>query len=105
MTDFYLYILFLQIAPDKLIAFGDTQFKLDPLIERNASSPEIWAQQLINIIYSSQISNLILQETNISCLTQITRRKDIQELNQPCTYSDVNTILPECQHIPDTLSK
>lgn len=84
--------------------YGDNQFKLDSLIERNASTPEIWAQQFINIIHSTEVANLITQEANITCLRQVANKTEGKNAI-PCTYLYSTVELPECQQIPSTLSK
>ncbi|XP_065222715.1 beta-1,4-galactosyltransferase 4-like isoform X3 [Planococcus citri] len=91
-----------QISPDKMAMYGDNQFKLDPLIERNASTPEVWAQKFINLVYSAHIANLILQESDIKCLKQVTSSNN-RNYSHSCSYNKLKTELSECPTVPNTL--
>lgn len=84
--------------------YGDNQFKLDPLIERNASTPEFWAQQFINSVYSSHIAHLILQESDVKCLKEVTTRNR-KNNSLSCSYPKFTKELSDCQRVPNTLSK
>lgn len=59
----------------------------------------------MNMIYSSYVANLIIQEANVTCFKQIIQKQSQNSNFSSCTYSNINRDLPECQHIPNTLSK
>nr|XP_018910600.1 PREDICTED: beta-1,4-N-acetylgalactosaminyltransferase bre-4-like isoform X2 [Bemisia tabaci]XP_018910602.1 PREDICTED: beta-1,4-N-acetylgalactosaminyltransferase bre-4-like isoform X2 [Bemisia tabaci] len=76
----------------------DVQFKLEPLIKRNAPSLEVSAQSIINSIRANTLVSLIQRVGNTSCLRHHSPPPPYPPHNATGTKCQLN--LPDCPQVP-----